>query len=244
MAENIKKTISKKIGHALYMFNMIEEGDKILVAVSGGKDSLTMLHNLAHRQKNHPIKYDFEAIHIASDFCSCCSKSKLEDAFKQWNIKYHIVSIPIIARLKPGKKMNCYWCSTQRRIELINFATENGFNKVALGHHLDDIIETYFMNILQKGQLATMLPVMKYKKYNSTIIRPLAFLEEREIIRFTEAVGIKKAVCTCPYGKNSDRKVIREKLAHLTDNRNSVKMNILKSMQNVDYEFMMFPEKS
>jgi len=149
---DIERLISKIIGQAIYKYKMIEENDKILIAVSGGKDSMTLLYDLMKRRKSFPIHYDIEAVHIKTDFCSCCQKLNLENKFKEWNAVYTIKHVPVLKRLRPGKKMNCYWCSTQRRMELLNFAKGRGCNKIALGHHMDDIIETLLMNICYRAK--------------------------------------------------------------------------------------------
>jgi len=109
--------------------------------------------------------------------------------------------------------MNCYWCSTQRRTELLRYAMEKGFNKIALGHHLDDIVETFFMNLTAKGKIETMPVKLVYRKYPVALIRPLALLEERQVIAAADSLGLLKAACTCPYGLNSGRRVMREKIA-------------------------------
>jgi tRNA 2-thiocytidine biosynthesis protein TtcA len=236
---DIEKLVHKTIGKTMFKYKMIEPEDKILVAVSGGKDSLTMAIDFAHRKKSFPIKFDFEAIHIQSDFCTCCEKTALKQQIEGLGIKFHIVDVPIIKRLKPGKKMNCYWCSTQRRMELIKFARENGFNKIALGHHLDDIIQTLFMNICYKGEISSMLPIMQYDKYSIKIIRPLAEVKEDLIIKFIKEKEINKLVCNCPYNSNSNRKVIKEALNTFTKGNDSIKYNIFKSIENVNMKYLL-----
>lgn len=235
----IEKNIARKIGKAIFDYKMIDDKDRILVAVSGGKDSLTLLKDLAVRMKSFPIKYEIEAIHIETDFCSCCKKNKLEAVFKEVGVPYHIFPVPVMARLKPGKTMNCYWCSNQRRLELMKFAEENNFNKIALGHHLDDIAETLLMNVMLKGDMAGMLPVMKYRKYPCTIIRPLAYVREEEIIEYSEKTGISSVVCTCPYGQKSKRKEIRSMIREVSSKNPNVQENILKAMHNVDMDYLL-----
>jgi tRNA 2-thiocytidine biosynthesis protein TtcA len=112
--------------------------------------------------------------------------------------------------------MNCYWCSTQRRTELLKYAVENGFNKIALGHHLDDIIETFFMNMCAKAELLAMPIILKYRKYPVSLIRPLAYLEERQVIACADELGILKTACTCPWGQNSKRRDMRRRIADFT----------------------------
>src|SRR5512137_1795551 len=163
---------------------MIEEGDRILVAVSGGKDSTALAYDLAAKRRWWPVSYEIRAVHVATDFCSCCYESALFGLLRSWGVESVSIDVPVIGRLKPGRSMNCYWCSTQRRTELIRYAMAEGFNKIALGHHLDDVVETLVMNMLYKGQISGMLPVLSYSKYPLSIIRPLALCEERQIIDF------------------------------------------------------------
>jgi tRNA 2-thiocytidine biosynthesis protein TtcA len=223
---------------ALRRYSMIEEGDRVLIAVSGGKDSTSLAYDLALKRRWWPVRYELRAIHIATDFCSCCKKSALFDLLSSWEIDSVSVDVPVIGRLKPGKSMNCYWCSTQRRTELLRYAMAEGFNKIALGHHLDDIIETLMMNMLYKGQLSSMLPMLKYDKYPISIIRPLALCEERQVISFAEEKGFRSAVCTCPYGRDSKRREVRGRITELTGGSSQQKRNLFDSMSNVNEKYL------
>jgi tRNA 2-thiocytidine biosynthesis protein TtcA len=212
--------------------NLIEEGDRILIAVSGGKDSTTLAWALAALKSALKRGYTLAALHISTDFCSCCKKSSLAQKLERWGIPFTDIFVPVIGRLKEGRKMNCYWCSTQRRTELLKYAVEHSFNKIALGHHLDDIIETFFMNLTAKGVLETMPVKLAYRKYPVTLIRPLGYIEERQIIACAEEQGILKAACTCPYGVNSRRRDIREKLAAFTGGSGAVKRRIFAALSS------------
>jgi tRNA 2-thiocytidine biosynthesis protein TtcA len=238
LVKNSETTIAKLVEVALRRYDMIEEGDRILVAVSGGKDSTSLAYDLAEKRRWWPAKYEMRALHIASDFCSCCKKSALELLMKSWEIPYASIDVPVIGRLKPGREMNCYWCSTQRRTELIRYAQANGFNKIALGHHLDDIVETLMMNMLYKGEISGMMPVLKYDKYPISIIRPLALCEERQIIAFAEEKGFRSATCTCPYGRESKRKEVRARIKELTGGSSDLKHNLYNSMSKVNLGYL------
>jgi len=218
---------------------LICKGDRILIAASGGKDSTVLAWALSAIRPALKIDYELAALHISTDFCACCKKSILAQRLAEWGIPFVDLFVPIVGRLKEGEKMNCYWCSTQRRTELLKYAVENGFNKIALGHHLDDIIETFFMNLCAKGNMSTMPILLRYRKYPVSLIRPLAYLEERQIVECADTLNILSAVCTCPYGVNSKRRDIRRRIADFTGSSGAVKRRILSAMASGDRDLLV-----
>ena len=224
--------VQKLTAKAIFERNLIAEGDRILIAVSGGKDSSVLAWALAGIRPALKINYQLAGLHISSDFCACCKKSVLAGRLEEWGIPFTDLSVPVIGRLKAGRKMNCYWCSTQRRTELIKYALENGFNKIALGHHLDDIVETFFMNMTNSGVLRAMPMYLAYRKYPLCLVRPLGFLEERQIIACADELNILKAACTCPYGINSRRRDIRDRIAAFSGNSGAVKRRIMAALSS------------
>jgi tRNA 2-thiocytidine biosynthesis protein TtcA len=227
---NASTIVQKLCAKAVMERGLINEGDRILIAVSGGKDSTVLSWALAMLKRAVKINYELAALHISSDFCACCKKPILRMRLEEWGIPFTDLSVPIIGRLKEGRKMNCYWCSTQRRTELLKYAMEHNFNKIALGHHLDDIIETFFMNMTAKGTMSAMPMLLHYRKYPVSLIRPLGYIEEQQIIACAAEQNILKAACTCPYGVNSSRRLIRKQIAGFTGNSGAVKRRILKSL--------------
>ncbi|GHT73961.1 tRNA 2-thiocytidine(32) synthetase TtcA [Spirochaetia bacterium] len=225
--------VQKLTAKAILERDLISDGDRILIAASGGKDSTVMAWALSALRPALKKNYELLAIHISSDFCACCKKSALRIRLAEWGIPFMDLFVPVIGRLKEGEKMNCYWCSTQRRTELLKYAVEHQFNKIALGHHLDDIIETFFMNMTAKGELSTMPMLLKYQKYPVSLIRPLGYLEEQQIISCAAEQDILKAACTCPYGVNSSRRDIRKRIACFTGNSGAVKRRIFKALSSV-----------
>jgi tRNA 2-thiocytidine biosynthesis protein TtcA len=224
--------VQKLAAKAILERRLIAEGDRILIAASGGKDSTVMAWALSALRPELKKNYELAAIHISSDFCACCKKSALAQRLHEWDIPFTDLFVPIIGRLKEGEKMNCYWCSTQRRTELLKYAVENGYNKIALGHHLDDIIETFFMNMSAKGELSAMPMLLAYRKYPVSLIRPLGYVEEQQVIACAEEKDILKAVCTCPYGINSKRRDVRKRIAEFTGNSSAVKRRIFKALSS------------
>ncbi|GMO16791.1 MAG: tRNA 2-thiocytidine biosynthesis TtcA family protein [Spirochaetaceae bacterium] len=230
----------KLVTKAVFDYNLIEDGDSILIAVSGGKDSSVLSWALSSARYSIKKDYKLLAVHISTDFCNCCSKGPLRSRLNSWDIEFEDIFVPVTGRLKAGRKMNCYWCSTQRRGELISFALKNNCNKIALGHHLDDILETYFMNITQSGILRGMPARIDYNKYPVTLIRPLAYLEEKQVIACANEQGILKAVCTCPYGLASKRRAIRSSIADFTGGNSAVKRRIFAAFENQHTEKINF----
>lgn len=225
----------RTIDRAVKDYTMIETGDKILLAASGGKDSTALADYLAFRKTR--TDFSVTALHISTELENA-PLAELEKLFHDWNIELVIKRIGVLARLKPGQKMSCWWCSTQRRVELLNFALEHGYNKIAFGHHLDDILETLLMNALQKGELSTMPPRLKYDKYPVTIIRPLCLADERTIIDHAEKSGYKSITCTCTYQDNSARKKARSKLEELTVGSPALKRRLFEALKNIKQEYL------
>ena len=238
-ADRLSVSITNKIVRAHKNFGMFRRVKRLLVAVSGGKDSMTLLYNLPRVKKALSLDMEIKALHIRPDFEGCPKDGNMERLFQSWGTEYAILDVPVMARLKPGRSMNCYWCSTQRRTELLNYAREHGFDAIALGHHMDDMIETLFMNMAYKGEISTMLPVMQYDRYPQQILRPLAHVKEEEIERFVERLGISSFTCTCPYGATSQRSEVRDIVEQLARTAPSVKENLFKAMGNVNRRYLL-----
>ena len=225
------------IDKAVYDYKLIENGDRILVGFSGGKDSAALTEYFAYRKRQGRENFDFCALHVESGIGSSVLP-ELRSLLRSWNTELVSLNADVLARLKPGKTMNCWWCSTQRRTELNNYAMEHGYNKIALGHHLDDILETLLMNALYKGELSTMPPRLKYDKYPVTIIRPLCFADEQTIIAHARRSGYKSITCTCDYQNNTARKEARKKLEALTGSDTAQKRKLFESLKNIKSEYL------
>lgn len=229
--------ISSLIDKAVFDYNLIEKGDKILIGASGGKDSTALIEYFALRKKRPDANFEYKALNIQSDFAPQFP-SQILDLFKKWNVPFESLNVNILERVKEGQKMSCYWCSTQRRTELLNYAMANGYNKIALGHHMDDILETFLMNMMNKAEIATMPPSLQYENYPVKIIRPLCYVCEERLISHSVEEGYSGFTCTCNYQENSARKNARKKIEELTDGDMKKKEKIFTALKNIRNEYL------
>jgi tRNA 2-thiocytidine biosynthesis protein TtcA len=229
--------IEKLIAKAIQDYGMLAEGDRILLGASGGKDSTTLAWALSRRRRWGAPRFELEALRIVSDVrgggMPPAAAERLAAMYAEWGIPYRTLEVPIVGRLKSGEKMSCYWCSTQRRTELIRCAMEGGFNKIALGHHLDDVLATLLMNMTKKGEIATMPPRLKYDKYPLEVIRPLALVEEESIRGFAREQGWLATTCSCAFGADGERKEYQRRLEQLCGGTEEGKRNLYRSMSNI-----------
>ena len=224
--------LSSLIDKAVFDYHLIEKGDRILIGASGGKDSTALIKYFADRARRPDCAFEYKALFIKSDFAPDFPEGILS-IFRQWEVPFEQLNVNVLERVKPGQKMSCWWCSTQRRTELLNYAISNGYNKIALGHHMDDILETLIMNMLNKGELASMPPSLKYDKFPVTVIRPLCYVSVERLIAEAEQGGYAGYTCTCDYQDNSGRKEARAKLEALTDGEQAKKERLFASMRNI-----------
>ncbi len=241
--KNAETTLAKLVEIALRHYEMIAPGDRILIGVSGGKDSTCLARDLAMKRRWWEVPFEISACFIASDLNEAGSPEKTDDSWikarmEEWGIPYVRIDVPIAGRLKEGETMNCFWCATQRRTELSRYARAKGFNKLALGHHMDDILETLFMNMMRKGEFATMPPVMKYDNYPLAVIRPLALCEERQVAACAGELGFAAHTCSCDFNAEGARKTTRRLIETLTGGSSLAKRNIFKSMSRVKRGYM------
>ena len=207
------RKIKRLTGKAVADFNLIEEGDRIAVAVSGGKDSYTLLHILDAMRRRAPVDYELIAVNVDAGF----------PGYQQDVIARHVEEYGFVSRmemtdcsgiidqnLRPGTSY-CAFCARLRRGVLYALADELGCNKIALGHHRDDLLETLLLNQFYSGRLAAMSPKMKADNGRHTVIRPLAYVEESTIIDFSAEQGFPIICCSCPVHGNVDQKRQRMK---------------------------------
>jgi len=235
------------MGKAIHRYGLIQDGDRILVGVSGGKDSLTLLRLLQERRTRVPIDYELVAVHIDLGFDSGRAEI-LKGYFEAQGIPYHFEFTEIGRRANsPENRENpCFLCSWERRKQLFRLAHQLRCNKVALGHHKDDIIETLLLNIFYSGEISTMLPLQTLFRGKITLIRPLALLEEKKIKRFALEMDLPFGPSGCPSSGKTKRKEIKELIEAVQMKNHRVKGNIFRSLSNVklDYTLMGWGKKS
>lgn len=195
----------KRFQKALTDYSMLSDGDRILIGLSGGKDSLCLLDMLARRQRIIKPKIEVEAVHVRMKNIHYESNtSYLEEFAQRCGIKLNILTTEF-DDTQATDKPACFLCSWHRRKALFRFAQDNNFNKIALGHHMDDIIHTAMLNQFFQGSFSTMPVVMRMEKMPLTIIRPLCLEIESDIKEYAELRGYKKQEKLCPYEKVSNR---------------------------------------
>ncbi len=239
---NLGRYVSNKIGKAIADYNLIEDNDRILVAVSGGKDSLTLLSLLNERKKWAPIHYDLIAIHVETDYrCrGCVHTSVLKELFTRMKVEHHIEKIKIAGR---DKKVSCFWCSWNRRKALFMAADRFRCNKVAFGHHKDDIAETLLLNIFYHGEFSAMNPRQELFGGKVVIIRPLCYVEEDATRKFASESGFPKQLCRCPNSQISKRRMMKQIIRMVKKDCTYVKTNIMRSIARVNKEYTMIKEE-
>jgi len=237
MLKGTELYISKRVGKAIMDYEMLQNGDKIAVAVSGGKDSLTLLHILASRLKFVPVKYSLLAVHVDMGY-PCQHPKILAQDFRKLGIDYHIEKIDIL-KGKSRKDISCFWCSWNRRKALFETAHRLNCTKLALGHHKDDIVETTLLNMFFQGEISTMCPKQELFKGKIVIIRPLAYTEEELIRRFAKNLDFPHHKCSCPNSVTSKRTKMEHIIKELEKICPEVRTNIFRSVKRIKKEYLL-----
>lgn len=231
------KTFSPLVGKAIGDYRMIEDKDRILVAVSGGKDSVLLLEMLRYFQRVAPIQFEIRPVFVDIGLPKFPLR-RLKKFFEEAGLSYEIIEARKIKE-KSWDDIECYGCSRERRKILFETADRLGFNKIALGHNQDDIAETILLNLFFRGEIGSMCPKQEFFKGRFYIIRPLAYLRAAEIREkvtvghFSTFRGNK-----CPNDHDSQRMAIRRMLAKIEKVNPSVKRNIISALQNIRTEYL------
>ena len=236
------KKVQGLLGQAIRDYAMIADGDRVAVAVSGGKDSFTLLHLLKERLKWVPIHYDLLAIHLDMGF-EGTQPEKIEQACREMGIPYYFeqTDYGLKAHGIENKENPCFLCAWLRRKHLFNLSRNLHFSKLAFGHNKDDIIETLFLNMFFSGELSTMLPKQSLFEGGLTIIRPLALLDESRIKGFAKRLGLPEIPNPCPSASKSYRQDIKAFLSAFYARNRKIQGNIFHALSHVRPEYLPSP---
>jgi tRNA 2-thiocytidine biosynthesis protein TtcA len=234
--EAIEKKLSRAMGRAMGDFQMLDEGDRVLVAVSGGKDSYTMLHLLRAFQKKSPVRFEMKVVNIDQGHPGYPA-DRLRGYMAREGYDFTMIeedTYSIVTDKIPEGKTYCSLCSRLRRGILYRVADELQTNKIALGHHREDVLQTFFLNLYFAGKLASMPPKLLADDGRHMVIRPLVYCAEEDIAAFSEAMEFPILPCDlCGSQDNLQRKIVGQQLDDLERARPGTKQIMLAALQNV-----------
>ncbi len=232
----LQKRIRRHVGQAIADFNMIEAGDKVMVCLSGGKDSYAMLDILLSLQKTAPIAFELVAVNLDQKQPGF-PEHVLPEYLSDLGVDYHIIekdTYSVVKSVIPEGKTTCGLCSRLRRGTLYGFAEEIGATKIALGHHRDDIVETLFLNMFYGGRLKAMPPKLLSDDGRNIVIRPMAYCRESDLAAFAEARGFPIIPCNlCGSQENLQRQAIKRMLQNWERTHPGRVDTIFSSLQRV-----------
>ncbi len=238
------RLMRKKVGQLLGDYpTLIEEGDRIMVCISGGKDSYALLDVLLDMQKRSPVRYELIAVNIDQGWPGY-DTPQIDAHLAGMGVEYRMITEDysgiVEAMLKPGQTP-CTLCSRFRRGVLYNLAQDLGCTKIALGHHADDLIETVMMNLFYSGRLASMPPLLRSDDGRNTVIRPLALVPESLLIEYNRSRAFPVVRCGCPSCglPAQKRQVIKRLLGSLSEDDPQIKTHMLAALRNVVPDHLM-----
>lgn len=236
--EALLRHVEEKVKKAIYKYGLITDGDRILVGLSGGKDSLALVDLLGRRSRIYRPKFEVVVAHITmSNIPYRSDLAYLRSRAEAYGLPF-IVHETSFDPSTDTRKSPCFLCSWMRRKALFEIAKEEKCNKIALGHHQDDILETLLMNLIHQGAFGTMPPRLKMDKFDMEIIRPLCLVEEKELIRLSEMMAYPGQLKNCPYETASSRSQMKELLARMEEVNPEARYSLWGSMTNIQTEYL------
>ncbi|MFL6578659.1 MAG: tRNA 2-thiocytidine(32) synthetase TtcA [Povalibacter sp.] len=234
--KRLQARLRGEVGKAIEDFRMIEEGDRVMVCLSGGKDSYTLLDILLSLKRSAPVKFELIAVNLDQKQPGFPAHV-LPDYLTALGVSFHIIeqdTYSVVKRVIPEGKTMCGLCSRLRRGALYRYASENGITKIALGHHRDDIVETLFLNMFFGGKLKTMPPKLRSEDGKHIVIRPLAYVAEHDIERYARARQFPLIPCSlCGSQENMQRVEIKKMLREWETRYPGRTESIFSSLRNV-----------
>jgi tRNA(Ile)-lysidine synthase TilS/MesJ len=227
----LERRIAKRFGQGIKEHQLIEEGDRILIGLSGGKDSLALVEWLGKRSRIYRPHFEVEALHVRmTNIAYETDDSYLRDFCEEHGVKLHILETSFDASTDT-RKSSCFLCSWNRRKILFQSAQEWGCNKIALGHHQDDIIHTTLLNLFFQGKFSTMPARIRMQKFPITIVRPFCKVEEADLLKWSELKGYKKLKKLCPYEKESHRSDMKEWFGRIEEMNPEVRYSVWNALE-------------
>ncbi|PKL96709.1 MAG: tRNA 2-thiocytidine(32) synthetase TtcA [Gammaproteobacteria bacterium HGW-Gammaproteobacteria-8] len=235
-ADKLFKRLRRQVGQAIIDYRMIDDGDRVMVCLSGGKDSYAMLDLLLSLQSKAPVAFELVAVNLDQKQPGF-PEHVLPEYLEALGIEYHVIerdTYSVVKRVIPEGKTTCGLCSRLRRGILYRFARENGMTKIALGHHLNDIVETFFLNLLHGGKLKAMPPKLLSDDGDNIVIRPLAYCREQDLTRLASLRGYPIIPCNlCGSQTGLQRQAIKRMLAEWDRQQPGRSETIFKALANV-----------
>lgn len=234
--KKLQARLRGQVGKAIDDYKMIGEGDRVMVCLSGGKDSYAMLDILMSLQRSAPVRFELIAVNLDQKQPGF-PEHILPEYLQSIGVDYHIIeqdTYSVVKRVIPEGKTTCSLCSRLRRGSLYTWAAENGITRIALGHHRDDIIETLFLNLFHGGTLKAMPPKLRSDDGRHVVIRPMAYSSERDISRYANAREFPIIPCNlCGSQPNLQRKIIKAMLAQWEKDSPGRMETIFRAIRNV-----------
>jgi tRNA 2-thiocytidine biosynthesis protein TtcA len=235
-ARKVAKRLRRQAGQAIGDYRMIEHGDKVMVALSGGKDSWTLLDLLLQLRQAAPVEFEIVAVNLDQKQPGF-PEQVIPEYCRSLGVPFHVLeqdTYSVVKRVVPEDKTLCGLCSRLRRGALYRYARENSFTRIALGHHQDDIVATFFLNLFHGGRLKAMPPKLRSDDGTNVVIRPLAYCRERDIAAYAGHKGFPIIPCTlCGSQEHLQRKQVRKMMAQWEQQHPARIEQIFSALQNV-----------